>query len=88
MHNLLVSNIFLIFAGRLCVSYVEIQMTDIKKNLIRMMKETNTQPQVTSTIAGDDGKAVGKSEESAKKMASKKPNFLRVHILSLLNLMI
>ncbi len=38
------------------------------------MKETNTQPQVTSTIAGDDGKAVGKSEESAKKMASKKPN--------------
>ena len=39
-----------------------------------MMKETNIQPQVTSTIAGDDGEAVGKSEENAKKMASKKPN--------------
>ena len=38
-----------------------------------MMKETNIQPQVTSTIAGDDGEAVGKSEENAKKMASKKP---------------
>ena len=39
-----------------------------------MMKETNIQPQVTSTIAGDDGEAVGNSEENAKKMASKKPN--------------
>lgn len=39
-----------------------------------MMKETNIQPQVTSTIAGDDSEAVGKSEENAKKMASKKPN--------------
>ena len=74
MHNLLVSNIFLIFARRFCISYVEIQMTDIKTNLIRMMKETNIQPQVTSTIAGDDGEAVEKSEENAKKMASKKPN--------------
>ena len=40
-----------------------------KKNLIRMMKETNIQQQVTSTIAGDDSEAVGKSEENAKKMA-------------------
>ena len=39
-----------------------------------MMKETNIQSQVTSTIAGDDGEAVGKSEANAKKMASKKPN--------------
>ena len=39
-----------------------------------MMKETNIQPQDTSTIAGNDGEAVGKSEENAKKMASKKPN--------------
>ena len=30
------------------------------------MKETNIQPQVTSTIAGNDGEAVGKSEENAK----------------------
>lgn len=36
-----------------------------------MMKETNIQPQVTSTIAEDDSEAVGKSEENAKKMASK-----------------
>ena len=35
-------------------------MTDIKTNMIRMMKETNIQLQVTSTIAGDDGEAVGK----------------------------
>ena len=28
--------------------------------MIRMMKETNIQPQVTSTIGGDDGEAVGK----------------------------
>ena len=27
-----------------------------------MMKETNIQAQVTSTIAGDDGEAMGKSE--------------------------
>ena len=39
-----------------------------------MMKEKNIQPQVTSTIAGEDGEAVEKSEENAKKMASKKPN--------------
>ena len=39
-----------------------------------MMKETNIQPQVASTIVGDDSEAVGKSEENAKKMASKKPN--------------
>ena len=38
-----------------------------------MKKETNIQPQVTSTIAGNDGETVGKSEENAKKMASKKP---------------
>ena len=63
MHNLLVSNNFRIFAERFCVSYVEIQMNDIKKtNLIRMMKETNIQSQVTSTIAGDDGEAMAKSE--------------------------
>ena len=39
-----------------------------------MMKETNIQSKVTSAIAGDDGEAMGKSEENAKKMASKKPN--------------
>ena len=39
-----------------------------------MMKETNIQPWGTSTNAGDDGEAVEKSEENAKKMASKKPN--------------
>ena len=42
-----------------------------------MMKETNIQSQVTSTIAGDDGEAMGKSEENAKKMASKKPEGLK-----------
>ena len=58
-----VSNNYLIFAKSFCVSYVEIQMNDIKKtNLIRMMKETNIQSQVTSTIAGDDGEAMAKSE--------------------------
>ena len=31
MHNLLVSNIFRIFAVHFCVSYVEIQIIDIKK---------------------------------------------------------
>ena len=30
------------------------------------MKETNIQSQVTSTIAGDDGEAVAKSEQNAK----------------------
>ena len=61
MHNLLVSNNFRIFARRFCVSYIESQMNDIKKtNLIRMMKETNIQSQVTSTIAGDDGEAMAK----------------------------
>ena len=60
---MLVSNNFRIFARRFCVSYIEIQMNDIKKtNLIRMMKETNIQSQVTSTIAGDDGEAMEKSE--------------------------
>ena len=39
-----------------------------------MMKETNIQLQVTSTIAGDDGEAMAKSEENAKEMAPKKPN--------------
>ena len=39
-----------------------------------MMKETNIQPQVTSTIARDDSEAEGISEENAQKMASKKPN--------------
>ena len=39
-----------------------------------MMKETNIQPQVTSSIAGDDGEAVEKSEENAKEMAFKEPN--------------
>ena len=39
-----------------------------------MMKETNIHSQVTSTIAGDDGEAMAKSEESAKKMAPKTPN--------------
>ena len=39
-----------------------------------MMKETNIQPQVTSTIAGDDGEAVAKSEENAKKKVPEKPN--------------
>lgn len=39
-----------------------------------MMKETNIQSQVTSTIAGDDGEAVAKSEESAKKLTPKMPN--------------
>ena len=39
-----------------------------------MMKETNIHSQVTSTIAGDDGEAMAKSEENAKEMAPKKPN--------------
>ena len=39
-----------------------------------MMKETKIQAQVTSTIAGDDGEAMAKSEENAKEMAPKKPN--------------
>ena len=60
---MLVSNLFRNFAKSFCVSYIEIQMNDIKKtNLIRMMKETNIQSQVTSTIAGDDGEAMAKSE--------------------------
>ena len=37
-----------------------------------MIKETNIQAQVTSTIAGDDGEAVAKSEENAKKKAPPK----------------
>ena len=60
---MLVSNNFRIFAKRFCVSYIEIQMNVIKRtNLIRMMKETNIHSQVTSTIAGDDGEAMAKSE--------------------------
>ena len=39
-----------------------------------MMKETNIHSQVTSTIAGDDGEAMAKSEENAKEMAPQKPN--------------
>ena len=39
-----------------------------------MMKETNIQSQVTSTIAGDDGEAMEKSEENAKKRVPQKPN--------------
>ncbi len=39
-----------------------------------MMKETNIQSQVTSTIAGDDGEAVAKSEQNAKKKVLEKPN--------------
>ena len=49
-------------------------MTSKKTNLIRMMKETNIQSQVTSTIAGDDGEAVAKSEQNAKKKVLEKPN--------------
>ena len=72
---MLVSNNYLIFAMSFCVSYVEIQMNDIKKtSLIRMMKETNIQSQVTSTVAGDDGEAVAKSEQNAKKKVLEKPN--------------
>ena len=36
-----------------------------------MMKETNIHSQVTSTIAGDDGEAVAKSEENAKNKQEK-----------------
>ena len=39
-----------------------------------MMKETNIHSQVTSTIAGDDGEAVAKSEVNAKKKVPEKPN--------------
>lgn len=39
-----------------------------------MMKETNIQSQVTSTIAGDDGEAVANSEETAKKLTLQMPN--------------
>ena len=39
-----------------------------------MMKETNIHSQVTSTIAGDDGEAVAKSEQNAKKKVLEKPN--------------
>ena len=60
---MLVSNNFRTFARRFCFSYIERQMNVIKKtNLIRMMKKTNIQSQVTSTIAGDDGEAMAKSE--------------------------
>ena len=80
-HNLLVFYIFLIFAGIFCVSYVEIQMTDIKTNMIRMMKETNIQLQVTSTIAGDDGEALGKSEKTRRKWLPKS-SFIALRIVS------
>ena len=36
-----------------------------------MMKETNIQPQVTSTIAGDDGEAVGKVKKTLRKWLPK-----------------
>lgn len=39
-----------------------------------MMKETNIHSQITSTIAGDDGEAVAKSEQNAKKKVPEKPN--------------
>ena len=39
-----------------------------------MMKETNIQSQVTSTIAGDDGEAVAKSEQNAKNRVLERPN--------------
>ena len=39
-----------------------------------MMKETKIQPQVTFTIAGNDGEAMEKSEENAKKRVPQKPN--------------
>ena len=39
-----------------------------------MMKETNIHSQVTSTIAGDDGEAMAKSEQNAKKKVPEKPN--------------
>ena len=42
--------------------------------MIRKMKETNIHSQVTSTIAGDDGEAVAKSEQNSKKKVPEKPN--------------
>ena len=36
-----------------------------------MMKETNIQPQGTSTSAGDDGEAVGKVKETLRKLLPK-----------------
>ena len=58
----------------LCLLYRDSDERHQKTNLIRMMKETNIHSQVTSTIAGDDGEAMAKSEENAKEMAPKKPN--------------
>jgi hypothetical protein len=46
----------------LCLLYRDSDERHQKTNLIRMMKETNIHSQVTSTIAGDDGEAVAKSE--------------------------
>ncbi len=46
-----------------------------------MMKETNIQSQVTSTIAGDDGEAMEKSEENAK---NKVPESLMMGLKNLL----
>ena len=61
---MLVSNNFRIFARRFCVSYIyrDSDERHQKTNLIRMMKKTNIHSQVTSTIAGDDGEAMAKSE--------------------------
>ncbi len=39
-----------------------------------MMKETNIQSQVTSTIAGDDGEAMAKSEEYVAENGFHVPN--------------
>ena len=46
----------------LCLLYRDSDERHQKTNLIRMMKETNIHSQVTSTIAGDDGEAMAKSE--------------------------
>ena len=62
------------FSSFLCLLCRDSDDRHQKTNLIRMMKETNIQSQVTSTIAGDDGEAVAKSEENAKKKVPEKPN--------------
>ena len=50
------------FFGFLCLLCRDSDERHQKTNLIRMMKETNIQSQVMSTIAGDDGEAMAKSE--------------------------
>ena len=74
---MLVSIIFLIFAGIFCISYVEIQLTDIKNEL----DSHDERDKYTTTgyvhYCRDDGEAEGISEENAKKMASKKPEGLK-----------